>query len=142
MTRTTTLSAAEKLSHYKTLIGIAASDGTIQEEERSVLEFCASKWEIEPAQAKAVLDAPGDIKITLPEDPALRFELLYDVVEIMIIDGVMAKAEKAICKDFAEGVGFTSDTISTIIQGILEGNRLHHGDEEKQRDIKAKLGLA
>jgi hypothetical protein len=133
------LSEAEKLSHFRNLVIMAMKDGKIADEERDMLAFLAEKWGLSSDQAGQVLTSPESVQLALPEDPNLRFQQLYDLTEMMIIDGVMGAQEKQLCIEFAQGLGFGAPTIAIIVEEILEGNRLLRSEEAIQAAIRLRM---
>jgi len=133
------LSAEERKSHFHNVAVLAIKDGKIHPQERRLLECIAKDWALTDDEIKEVESNPDSIKFVVPEDPDFRFLQLYDLVEMMIIDGEMKIAEKELCAALAERLGFEQEAIATIIQGIIEGNKAMRKTEEIQNDLRAKL---
>ena len=82
---------------------------------------------------------PNTQEMLIPDSPQARFEQFYDAVEMMIIDGEMHSNEKALCLALAESLGFGAADVDTVIQGILEGNRLITPEEDIKSALAGKL---
>lgn len=135
----TRLNSAEKMSHFRNLVVMALKDGKLAPPERDMLAFLANKWGLTGAQANEVLANPDRIKLVLPKSDEGKFAQLYDITEMMIIDGVVGAQEKALCIGLAKELGFASGAIDIIIEEILAGNRLFSSDDQIQRAIKKRL---
>lgn len=133
------LSPAGKLSHFRNLVVMAFKDGTLAAPERDMLTILASKWGLTPAQASEVLSKPNGIALTVPKDEDTRFQQLYDITELMIIDGVVGAKEKALCIGLAKELGFDGKAIDVIIEEILSGNRLLRSEDQIQGAIRSRL---
>jgi uncharacterized tellurite resistance protein B-like protein len=129
------LTATERKSHFRNLVSLAARDGVIRDEESAVLGYVAGKWKLTDAEIKEVTANPNAITASFPTDRATCFHQLYDIVEMMIIDGDVRKVERELCTALAVKLGFAPDAVNVVIKGILEGN-LKMMDE---KDIHATL---
>lgn len=132
---------AQRKSHFRNLVAMAGKDGAIGSEERSVLAYVAAKWGLSDREVAEVSSNPNVVKLAAPDSRETCFQQLYDLVEMMIIDGVMKKDEKALCQALAQFLGFPAGAIDRIAQGILEGNRQGQDETATQADLRRKLGV-
>ncbi|NCC52407.1 MAG: TerB family tellurite resistance protein [Spartobacteria bacterium] len=133
------LSPEERKSHFHNVAVLAIKDGSIQPQERRLLECIARDWDVSDAEIKEVEEHPDSIPFVVPKDRNLCFQQLYDLVEMMIIDGEMKQTEKQLCEALAERLGFKPEAIRTIINGILEGNKTLRKTEDIQRALRTEL---
>jgi len=126
------LSAEERKSHLRNLVSMAAKDGVLKDEEKSVLAFVAKKWNLTDMEIAEVTKNPNSVKVSFPKDRLACFQQLYDLTEMMIIDGEVRKAERELCAALAVNLGFKPDTVDTIIKAILNGNMSYTPENEIQ----------
>lgn len=133
------LSMQERRSHFRNVASVAAKDGVINNEERAVLAFVAQKWKLTDEDLRDVTEHPNAIEMALPNDRLACFQQLYDLVEIMIVDGMVRIKERELCTSLAVNLGFTPDAVDTIIQAILKGNLSSRDEKDIQADLIRKL---
>ncbi|MCB1070234.1 MAG: hypothetical protein H7A43_00755 [Verrucomicrobia bacterium] len=133
------LSIQERRSHFRNVASVAAKDGVINNEERAVLAFVAQKWKLTDEDLRDVTEHPNAIEMALPNDRLACFQQLYDLVEIMIVDGMVRIKERELCTSLAVNLGFTPDAVDTIIQAILKGNLSSRDEKDIQADLIRKL---
>ena len=133
------LSIQERRSHFRNVASVAAKYGVINNEERAVLAFVAQKWKLTDEDLRDVTEHPNAIEMALPNDRLACFQQLYDLVEIMIVDGMVRIKERELCTSLAVNLGFTPDAVDTIIQAILKGNLSSRDEKDIQADLIRKL---
>lgn len=135
-------SSAEKMSHFRNLALMALKDGKLADAERDLLNYLARKWGLSDAQVEEVLAHPDHVRLSVPKDEPSRFQQLYDLVDMMIIDGVLGAQEKALCVSFAMALGLDSGLIPVIVEEIVAGDQLLRSEEQIQAAIRARVGRA
>ena len=133
------LSQEEKLSHLRVLVAMASVDGEIGNDEKNLLEYLVDEWGLSKDDVDAVMSRHDQIRMVLPEGADARFQQLYDVTEMMIIDGAMKVAEKDMCGKLAEQLGYQSAAVTGIIEEILAGNRVYNSTEKIVADAKVRV---
>lgn len=129
----------QRKSHFRNLAALAGKDGAIRPEERSVLAFVAAKWGLSDRDIEDTNTNPNAITLSLPEGREERFQELYDLCEMMLIDGVVKKDEKSLCQAMAEKLGFPGTAVDSVLQAIVAGNR--RGDDESQIHVALRKTL-
>jgi hypothetical protein len=133
------LSESERLSHFRNLVVMSLKDGAVCDPERDLLSFLAAKWGLLPEQAKAVLDNPDQLKVQLAKETEARFHQLFDLTELMIIDGELRAKERELCMALAVELGFDEASVRIIIEEILGGNQRR--DSEAQIHARTRTRL-
>lgn len=133
------LSEQERRSHFRNVASLAAKDGEIGREERAVLAYVARKWNLTDADVREVSEQPNRIEVRFPKDRPTAFQQLYDLVEVMIVDGKVKKTERDLCTALAVNLGFLPTAVDTIIQGILKGNLSSSSEQAIQADLARQL---
>jgi len=130
MSQANRLTTEERKSHLRNLASLAAKDGVIRAEEKAVLAHVAGKLNLSDADIKDVTSRPNEIKLSIPKDRTACFHQLYDLTEMMIIDGEVRKAERELCTSLAVNLGFKAPDIDVIIKAILNGNMSYTPENE------------
>lgn len=133
------LSLDERRSHFRNLVAAASRDGSIASEERIALAYAARKWGLSQADAEAITANPDSVALDFPESKAARFHQLYDIVELMMMDGVLKKTEKELCHALATKLGFGSGAVDVVKDGILAGHRAGMTEDKIQAELLKKF---
>ena len=115
----------KRKSYFKNLIRVAAADGRIDENEFKYIVGLAQKNNISQSEITTVMKNPGKIKFTPPESMRERFDQMYDLVSVILVDGEVYPNEVRICKILAQELGFeegiVDELLSNMIDQALEG---------------------
>ncbi|HBA85258.1 MAG TPA: hypothetical protein DCZ95_14315 [Verrucomicrobia bacterium] len=139
MTHVKNLSSDQKKCHLRNLTALAMKDGKLAQSERDLLEVIAREWGFSQKEMDAVAAHPNTIEFKIPGDPDARFHMLYDFIEMMIIDGELKNVERELCEAMTERLGFPQTAIRTIINGILEGNRNLSDPDDIRAGLRRKI---
>lgn len=121
---------ARNLSHFSSIVNLAAVDGEINEEERTVLEGLARKLDISEEDFEQVLEEPNRFPINPPNTSEKRLERLYDLLIVIFADHKMDHEEEFLLKKYAVALGYSSETSNEIIKRSVDilGGRLSFDD--------------
>lgn len=112
-------------SHIKNLIEVALSDGNIDEDEMMLLLNLATRLGITKEEIYQIKMNPGSVKFNPPVGAKERFNQIYDLVCMMMINGQVNKNELKLCKELALKLGYlpliVDDFILMITKNISEG---------------------
>lgn len=101
------------------LIQLAASDNSIADKEAKLIHMIAKVNGISLDEVDHMLKNPtpiGDL-VSLTEDQ--KFEYLYNVVQLMKIDGQVFKSEIVFCEEIAEKLGYKKGVIGELSSGVF-----------------------
>lgn len=129
----------QRKSHLRNLIALAMKDGKLDRKEKDLLEIVAQEWGLSPDEVSTIEAHPNDIEFAVPDSADTRFAMLYDTVEMAIIDSELKITERDICDALAHRLGFPMDAVRTIINGILEGNRMLSPPDDIRKAVRRKL---
>jgi len=104
------------LAHFAALATLAASDGVIGEEEKTMLDRFARKLQISEKEYKEVMDPKNKYPIEPPVGSEKRLERLYDLFMIIFADHIIDDEERILLKKYAIGLGFSGDNANKIIE--------------------------
>lgn len=126
-------------SHLSALIQLASADDDLADKERELIFLIGTTGGLSQAEIQALMDDPEDLNIPdgLTDDD--RFELLYNVVQLMKIDSEVFISEIKYCEDVAEKLGFNRKVISELSANIYSDPAITSDRELlKQKAMKFK----
>nr|WKN35858.1 TerB family tellurite resistance protein [Tunicatimonas sp. TK19036] len=106
--------------HLKNLIEVAYSDGEFDSVEVDYLLSLAGRFNISEAELKNIKDNPDTIEYEPPTRDQQRFEHLYQLVNMMMIDGVIHDKEIDICKKYAQRLNLRPEFVDDMVEAIPE----------------------
>ncbi|PKP21834.1 MAG: hypothetical protein CVU05_05960 [Bacteroidetes bacterium HGW-Bacteroidetes-21] len=111
--------------HFMNLIKVALSDGIIDQSESQILHRMGKKMGFTDPEIDSLIDSTSKTEFIPPYKLSKRFEQVYDIIKIVLADGVIDSNEMRIANAFAIKLGFTEiempGLLSTLIKGIREG---------------------
>lgn len=114
----------KRKSHFKNLIAVALADGHLDDAEMELILHLANKCYMTPDEVKRVIERPELINFHPPKTNQERFDQIYDLVTVMLVDGKVDENERELCKMFALNLGYKSAIVDRLIHDIIE-NALH-----------------
>lgn len=114
-------------SHIKNLIEMATIDGKYSSEENNLLISIASRNGISPTQIENIRTNPDKISFVVPSDDSEKFQQLYDLVNMMIVDKEIHPEEVRLSELFARRFGYPSPSVQGVIDTIKRN--IEHGND-------------
>ena len=105
-------------SHMKNLIEMAAVDGNFDPVEYELLKSIAKRNGISEIQLQEIKSNLQGIKYELPKSKEEKFNQLYDLIHMMIIDKNIHIEEMSLCDLFAIKFGYKRENIKELIESI------------------------
>ena len=131
-----------KKKHMLNLIALARADGNLHEKELEVLYKIGQKYELKPRHVDELLALH---KIPEPVKPFYHdkcMEQLYDLVDMMLADGVIEKAEIEFCINIIRNFGYHEILLEKIMNYIQSGFKDHENWKTlKQEALALKISL-
>lgn len=106
--------------HMKNLLEVAYSDGEFDELEIEYLLSLAGRFNISEAELKLIKENPGLVDYQAPTRDQQRFEHLYQLVNMMMIDGAIHEREVEICKKYAIKLSLRPEFVDDMVIAIPE----------------------
>ena len=106
--------------HIRNLIEVAYSDGEFDALEVDYLLSLAGRFKISEAELKSIKENPEAIDYEAPHRDQQRFEHLYQLVNMMMIDGVIHDKELEICKKYAQRLNLRPEFVDDMVLAIPE----------------------
>lgn len=104
------------LAHFAAMATLAASDGEISEQERTLLDRFANKLDISEEEYKEVMKPTNKYPIEPPVNSEKRLERLYDLFRIIFSDHFIDNEEMVLLKKYAIGLGYSSEKANKLIE--------------------------
>jgi len=119
------------------LIQVAMSDGIVDQTELKMLHRLGRKMDLTDIEIDELIDSTSNAAYNPPYELSKRFEQVYEIVKMVLADGVIDKNEMRLANSFATEAGFSENEIPKLlvllISGIKEGK-----DEEELFEIYKK----
>lgn len=109
--------------HLRNLMEVAASDGSFDGIEVDYLLSLAGRFNISEEELKRIKDHPSSVDYHPPTTDRERFEHLYQLSCMMMIDGVVHQKELEICKRLAIKLDLKPEFVDDMIEAINEDER-------------------
>jgi uncharacterized tellurite resistance protein B-like protein len=110
-----------KLEHFRNLVSISAADGRIEESEINSLARIASSLGIPFDRLQVMITHAHEYIHLIPQNNYERSKQLEDMIEIALVDGEFARAERELIHTVARKLGFTTEETQKVIDGRLRG---------------------
>lgn len=104
-----------KLSHMKNLISIATADGHFDEQERALVYSIADRLGLSEEEMGEVVVAADKIKFHVPSSESEKIELVYDLIQVMMVDGEMEDNELILCRSHIKKLDYPSHMVDMLI---------------------------
>jgi len=103
----------------KILIKLATIDNELEPKEANLIEKIGKANGITEDEIYAMIKNPEPLQDlnTLSDDQ--RFEYLYNIIQLMKIDGKVYKSEIVFCQDIAEKLGYKRKAVAELSKGIF-----------------------
>ena len=127
------------LGHFASIVKLALSDDTINEEEQKIISRMKRELHISDADYEKVLKAPNSFPINPPSDLNTRIERFFNLITLVTSDNHIGKAQVILLEKIAIGLGFevkdSKKIVSKAINYVVEG----HGLDEFLLEMKKRL---
>ncbi|GAA3930907.1 TerB family tellurite resistance protein [Hymenobacter algoricola] len=108
-------------SHLMNLAALAKADGHIDEREINFIVAVGKKNGMRTDEVKSVIANSGSVNLVLPDNDSERFDQIFDLVDMMLADGVVDDNEMDFCIDMAEKLGFRKAIVGVLVRKISMG---------------------
>ena len=114
--------------HFRNLVMIAKSDGTVDSEELQLLKDIARKIGLSNEHFDLILENPEDYSINPPENKEERHERFYHLVKMVVADEKVAFSEVNKIRKFAVALGYPVDKAEDVAikatRSVIDGAEL------------------
>lgn len=108
-------------SHLKNLISLAKADGKISSAEMDLIEKAAAKFGFKETEIQSLIEDSNKTNFTIPSNDSQRFDQLFELVQMMTVDGEISDEEMDFCILMAEKLGFRKAIVGILVRKISLG---------------------
>lgn len=121
-------------SHLTNLAALAKVDGHLDSSEIDFIVSIGTKHGMRSKDVKALLSSSQKIEFALPNNDSDRFDQIYDLVEMMLADGIVDENEMDFCIQMAARLGFKKSVVGILVRkisiGVKDGLSREHIKQE------------
>ncbi|MFD2247218.1 TerB family tellurite resistance protein [Pontibacter ruber] len=123
-------------SHIKNLGALAKVDGHVDSTEMNFIISIGRKHGMKPDDVRNLLSSSSKITPQMPTNDSERFDQIYDLVEMMLADGIVDENEMDFCINMATKLGFNKTIVGVLVRkisiGVKDGLSREHIKQEAQ----------
>ena len=108
-------------NHIQNLAALAKADGHLDEREMSFIVAVGKKNGIRADQIRSIVASSSLNRVVVPSNDSERFDQIFDMVDMMLADGIVDDSEMDFCTIMAEKLGFRKDVVSVLVKKISQG---------------------
>ena len=109
---------AQENIHLRALVNVAISDMHLAEEERKLIYAIAKLHGVERSVVDNMINNPAPLGSVDALSEEEKFELLYNIVQLMKIDRKVYVSEVKYCEQVASALGFDKKVIQELSSKI------------------------
>ncbi|GAL86466.1 hypothetical protein MYP_3695 [Sporocytophaga myxococcoides] len=125
--------------HLRNLVFLAKVDGKLNEVERDLIFKIGLKYGLKDYFIAELIEEVPDFDFRLPASDYERFDQIYDLVQLMVSDGVVDDHELDFCVDMAERLGFRKAVVGVLVRKISQGVSNGQNKELIRKEAEAFL---
>jgi uncharacterized tellurite resistance protein B-like protein len=126
-------------THLANLAALAKVDGHVDSTEMNFIVQIGQKQGLKAEDVKSLIASASSMKFELPKTDSDRFDQIFDLVEMMLADGVVDDNEMDFCIDMATRLGFRKAIVGVLVRKITMGVKDGLTRESIKKDSQAFL---
>lgn len=126
-------------SHLTNLGALAKIDGHLDPSEINFIVSIGTRHGMKPKEVKSLLAGADKVVPQLPTNDSERFDQIYDLVEMMLADGIVDENEMDFCISMAVRLGFKKAVVGVLVRKISVGVKDGLTREQIKQDAQAFL---
>ncbi|MDX5419200.1 MAG: TerB family tellurite resistance protein [Hymenobacteraceae bacterium] len=126
-------------SHITNLGALAKADGHVDPTEMDFIISIGEKHGMKPSEVRSLLSHVEEVKPQLPTNDSERFDQIYDLVEMMLADGIVDESEMEFCISMAARLGFKKAIVGVLVRKISIGVKDGLSREDIKKEAQAFL---
>ncbi len=108
--------------HLLNLAALAKADGHIDAREMNFIIAVGKKNGINSTEVQSLVSGSKGLENSdLPTNDSERFDQIFDLVDMMLADGVVDETEMDFCIMMAEKLGFRKAIVGVLVRKISQG---------------------
>jgi uncharacterized tellurite resistance protein B-like protein len=118
------------LAHFASIASLAAIDGAVNPQEKTLLDRFAKKLDITETEYAEVMRSENKYPISPPSTSEERLERLYDLFKIIFADHEIDEEEMILVRKYAIGLGYSGEAADKLIKRSISifGGRIDFDD--------------
>lgn len=126
-------------SHLTNLAALAKVDGHMDSSEFDFIISIGTRHGMKSEDVRNLLSNAKKQQPTLPSNDSERFDQIYDLVEMMLADGIVDENEMDFCIQMATRLGFKKSVVGVLVRKISMGVKDGLSRERIKQDAHAFL---
>jgi len=126
-------------THLANLAALAKVDGHVDSTEMNFIVQIGQKQGLKAEDVKSLIASASSMNFELPKTDSDRFDQIFDLVEMMLADGVVDDNEMDFCIDMATRLGFRKAIVGVLVRKITMGVKDGLSRESIKKDSQAFL---
>src|SRR5688572_22039351 len=107
--------------NLKNLIALAKADGVIADSELKMLYSVGKRLGMKEDDINSAIQDSSKMEYKIPNNDSERFDHLYELVEMMLIDGAIEENEIDFCIEVSENLGFKKSVVGVLVRKVSMG---------------------
>lgn len=108
-------------SHITNLGALAKIDGHLDPSEMNFIISIGKKHGMKADDVRNLVAGVKATESQLPTNDSERFDQIYDLVEMMLADGIVDESEMDFCINMAAKLGFKKSIVGVLVRKITMG---------------------
>jgi len=126
----------QNIDYFEQLVRIALADEIVIKAELEQLQRIGKKLGFTKKEIDKFIASSTKADFIPPNQLAKRFEQIYEIVKLMLADGIIDHTEMRLAKAFATKSGFAPDEIPKLFLLLINGIRHEQSVVELLEDYK------
>jgi uncharacterized tellurite resistance protein B-like protein len=127
--------------NLKNLIALAKADGVIADSELKMLYAVGKKLGMKEDDVNAAIQDSSKIEYKVPNNDAERFDHLYELIEMMLVDGAIEENEIDFCIEISENLGFKKSVVGVLVRKVSMGIQNGVDKETLKKEAQSFLNM-
>ena len=126
-------------SHLTNLSALAKVDGHVDSAEMNYILSIGRKNGMKEDEVRTIVANSASVKLDVPKNDSERFDQIYDLVEMMLADGIVDDNEMDFCIEMATKLGFRKAIVGVLVRKISMGVKDGHSREHIKNEAQSFL---
>jgi len=126
-------------SHITNLGALAKIDGHLDPTEMNYIVSIGKKHGMKADEVRHLVANAANVEPQLPSNDSERFDQIYDLVEMMLADGIVDENEMDFCINMAARLGFKKTIVGVLVRKISMGVRDGMSRDNIKQDAQSFL---
>ena len=127
--------------NIKNLIALAKADGVIADSELKYLYAAGKKLGMKEDEVNAAIRDSSKIEYKMPANDSDRFDHLFELIEMMLIDGAIEENEIDFCIEVSENLGFKKSIVGVLVRKVSVGIQNGMDKDAIKKEAQAYLNI-